>query len=136
MKLRLPGCSLAVSLPCKGIQEGFSDSIKPPDLKKKTTQRRLYATQPGPPPHFFSRPFHMIFCLSPLLTVCSDGTVPRHKLDSPCCRDARCRMNTSTTGGGEGEGSLQTLLAASKTQLHCRKYIKPPPPTNPRNKHG
>lgn len=39
----------------------------------------------------------MIFCLSPLLPICLDGTVPTHKLDGPCCSNARCRMNTWTT---------------------------------------
>lgn len=110
-------CQLCWWLPCKGICEGFSKKKKKHLIKKNPRHLIRFTAA------LFSWLLHMIFCLSPLLPVCSDGTVPTRKLDSPCCRDARCRMNTWTTRKKK-KSSLQTLLTASKIRLHCRKHIK------------
>lgn len=90
------GCSVTVNCvdgcPVKEFVKDFLKKKKKNLIKKNP--RHLIGFNAA----LFSWLLHMIFCLSPLLPVCSDGTVPTRKLDSPCCRDARCRMNTWTTG--------------------------------------
>ena len=105
------------------LKEFAEDFLKKKTLIKKNPHYLIRFTAA-----LFSWLLHMIFCLSPLLPVCSDGTVPTRKLDGPCCRDARCRMNTWTTGKISG---LQTLPTASETRLHFRKHFKKKTPNNP-----